>query len=232
VGQRYLLRGDNAAHLAKMQVNYLLYLPPEYEPSRPWPLVVYLHSHGLEGDNLAYVLTEGLPHEIERGRQFPFILVSPQQPGQGGWNPELVLELTDHISSTLPIDRDRVYLTGGSMGGFATWDVASHYPDRFAALVPVCGGGDPLLAKRLVNVPIWAFHGAKDNVVPIAWDQRMVDAVKKCGGQVKFTVYPDLGHGIGDVTYENDELFKWLLAQRRGPRQQRSPAAAKERKMP
>ncbi len=206
------------ARAAQAQVNYLLYLPAEYTESRKWPLVVFLHGGGAIGgrfgDNLLYVRAEGLPNQIERGKQFPFILVSPQSPGMR-WNAELVVALIDHVSSTLPVDRDRVYLTGNSMGGIGTWHVASHYPDRFAAIVPLCGWGEPVLAERLANLPIWVFHGAKDDRVPLKRSQEMVDAVTRSGGHAKLTVYPDGGHFIDDVTYQNEQLYQWLLAQRR-----------------
>jgi predicted peptidase len=140
----------------------------------------------------------------------------------------VVVALIDHLSSTLSVDRDRVYLTGCSMGGFHTWEYAVSYPDRFAAIVPLCGGCDPQLAKRLVNVPIWAFHGAKDDRVPLAMGKEIVDAVKKCGGNVKFTIYPDAGHNIDDLTYRNEQLYEWLLAQRRGQPRPHDPAGVKE----
>ena len=118
---------------------------------------------------------------------------------------------------TLPVDPDRVYLTGESMGGYGTWEIAVRYPDRFAAIAPVCGVGEAWLASRLVNLPVWAFHGAQDDRVPLRGSQEMVEAVTKCGGRPKLTVYPDMGHMIGDFVYGNEELYRWLLAQRRRP---------------
>jgi len=224
VCRQYHHLGSKADPIAE-RVDYLLYLPAEYNESQKWPLVVYLHGAGAIGQNLLYVRAEGLTNQIEQGKQFPFILLSPQSI-HGGWYPKLIVELIDHVSSTLPVDRDRVYLTGCSMGGHGTWNIASSYPDRFAAIVPLCGGGDPRHAKRLAGIPIWAFHGAKDNTVRLASGQTMVDAVKKCGGNVKFTIYPDGGHIIDDMTYRNDQLYTWLLAQRRSPSRQPGPAAA------
>ena len=106
-------------------------------------------------------------------------------------------------------------MTGYSMGGYGTWSTASHSPELFAAIAPLSGGGEIAQAERLKELPIWAFHGDKDNVVPIEWDRAMVDAVRKYGGSVNFTVYPGAGHGICDMTYRDDRLLVWLLAQRR-----------------
>jgi predicted peptidase len=114
------------------------------------------------------------------------------------------------------------------MGGYGTWDVASQYPDRFAAIVPLCGGGQIWLAKPLAAVPIWAFHGAKDNRVPLWMSQQMVAAVTKCGGHAKLTVYPNGGHSIDDVTYRNPQLYEWLLTQRRSRPQQQRPAVPRK----
>jgi predicted esterase len=226
VCRQYVIGGRSKPYPAATRVNYLLYLPAEYKESQKWPLVVYLHGGGASGENLLYVRAEGLTNQIERGKHFPFILLSPQSLRRG-WDPELIVALIEHVSSTLPVDRDRVYLTGCSMGGFGTWNVASRYPDRFAAIVPLCGGGDMYHANRLAHVPIWAFHGAKDDRVPLSNGQDTVDAVKRCGGNVKFTIYPDAGHDIEDLTYGNDQLYEWLLAQRRSPSRQPAPAAAK-----
>ena len=209
------------------KVNYLLYLPAEYSESQKWPLVVFLHGGGAIGDNLLYVRAEGPLSEIERGRGFPFILLSPQCPVMW-WNAEMVVELIDHVASTLPVDRDRVYLTGCSMGGYGTWDVAGHFPDRFAAIAPICGAGDVELASRLAKLPIRAFHGAKDNVVPLVAQQRMVDAVKKCGGNVTFIVDPEAGHNIADAIYADGQIYEWLLSQRRNRPRQHDSSPGKE----
>ena len=199
---------------AGMPVNYLLYLPPGYETGSKWPLVVYLHGAGARGHDLNLVRRDGLPRQIERGKKVDFILLAPQCPAGSGWMPETVVELIEHINNSLSADRDRVYLTGFSMGGNGTWATAAYDPGRFAAIVPLSSGGDVGQADRLVALPIWAFHGAKDEVVPLGASKAMVDAVRKCGGHVEFTVYPNHGHDICDATYQ-DQLLEWLLAQRR-----------------
>src|SRR5262249_36386121 len=131
------------------------------------------------------------------------------------WRPGQLIQLVDHVMKHVSIDPERVYLTGLSMGGFGTWRLAATYPDRFAAALPICGGGDPVkMAKALSRVPVWAFHGAKDPVVPLAESQHMVDAVKRAGGDVKFTIYPEATHNSWTETYDNPAVYEWLLAHR------------------
>ena len=200
-------------------IDYLLYLPLGYAEATKWPLVVYLHGAGERGQDLNIVRQAGPPKHIQQGNHFGFILVSPQCPARSGWSPEIIVPLIEHISNTFSVDRDRVYLTGYSMGGFGVWQVACCDPDRFAAIVPLCGGGDVDQAGKLANVPIWVFHGDNDRVVPLASSRSMVDSVKRHGGHVKFTVYSGCGHSIQDMTYQNPQLWEWLIAQRRGVRQ-------------
>ena len=135
----------------------------------------------------------GMAKVIETKKDLPFIVVSPQSPGRG-WNPETLNALLDRIILDYRVDRDRVYLTGLSMGGYGTWALAAAHPERFAAIAPICGGGNPKDASKLKDLPIWVFHGAKDPTVPLARSQEMVDALKEAGSDVKFTVYPDAVH--------------------------------------
>jgi predicted peptidase len=113
------------------------------------------------------------------------------------------------------IDKDRVYLTGLSMGGYGTWALAAAHPEKFAAIAPICGGGNPAEAAKLARLPIWVFHGAKDPTVPIERSKEMVEAIKAAGGDAKFTIYPEAGHDSWTETYNNPELYQWLLAQKR-----------------
>ena len=122
----------------------------------------------------------------------------------------------DAVARAERIDRDRIYLTGLSMGGFGTWALALRHPERYAAILPVCGGGERQLARRLREMPIWAFHGDADQVVPVERSQEMIDAIKKLGGPPRFTAYPGVGHDSWTATYDNPEVYEWLLAQRRG----------------
>jgi predicted peptidase len=140
-------------------------------------------------------------------------------------------QLLDQVEQELKVDKSRVYLSGLSMGGYGSWRYAAANPERFAAVVPICGGGEPdKWAESLTKVPIWAFHGAKDEVVPLARSQDMVDAVKEAGGEIKFTVYPEARHDSWTETYNNPEVYEWLLKHRRKPADGEQTEAAKESK--
>jgi predicted peptidase len=202
-----------------MECEYLLYLPKDYaQKSQKWPLMLFLHGAGERGNDLNLVKKHGPPKLVGQGKDLPFIIVSPQCPSGQWWleKVDVLLALLDEIQSTYPVDPNRVYLTGLSMGGYGTWTLACQHPDRFAAIVPICGGGQSFMADRLKNVPVWAFHGAKDPTVPLRETQQMVDAVTKSGGQARLTVYPEAGHDSWTVTYENPELYQWLLSHKRG----------------
>lgn len=202
-----------------VRIGYLLYLPPGYgeDPAHQWPLVMFLHGLGERGDDLERVKLHGPPKLIEAGQHFPFLVVSPQCPDTQWWPTEDLIPLLDHLMREYRVDPDRVYLTGLSMGGYGTWQLAQKFPERFAAIAPICGGGIRALACRLKDMPIWAFHGAKDTVVPLSFSEEMVEAVRRCGGEAKLTVYPDATHDSWTVTYENPELYEWLLSYRRAP---------------
>jgi predicted peptidase len=201
----------------KRSLQYLLYLPEGYDAksNKKWPLILFLHGSGERGDDLKVVENNGPPMLIARKKKkFPFIVVCPQCPNDSRWSGlqlELLNALLDEVASGYRIDEQRIYLTGLSMGGFGTWRLAMAYPDRFAAIAPVCGGGDPDQAPEVAHLPTWVFHGAKDDVVSIENSKRMVDALKKAGGNVKFTIYPDGGHDSWTETYNNPELYDWFL---------------------
>jgi predicted peptidase len=130
----------------------------------------------------------------------------------------MLLALLDEIASNYKVDRDRVYVSGLSMGGFGTWELAASAPDRLAAIAPICGGGEKFWVQQIAQLPVWAFHGAKDTVVPPDRSQQMVDELKRLGGQPKLTIYPEAGHDSWTETYDNPEFYQWLLEQRRGAR--------------
>ena len=199
----------------KMKLNYLLYLPEGYEQSnKKWPLILFLHGSGESGSDLSKVKVHGIPKIVEGKKDFPFIAVSPQCPTRG-WNVEGLNALLDDVLAAYKVDRDRVYLTGLSMGGYGTWALAAAHPDRFAAIVPICGGGNTADAAKLKNLPVWVFHGAKDQTVPLQASESMVAALKAVGADVKFTVYPEAGHDSWTVTYDNPELYTWFLEHKR-----------------
>ena len=210
-----------------IHADYLLFLPKGYEASgdKRWPLILFLHGAGERGTNIWAVDIHGPSKYIVEHPDFPFILVSPQCPSEQSWSNETVMGLLDEVMARYRVDPQRVYLTGLSMGGYGSWSLAAAYPERFAAVVPICGGGnliDVLLSQHgfanaertaaLKGLPIWAFHGAKDNVVPPAESERLVQAMKLAGaGEVKLTIYPEAAHNAWEQTYANPELYTWLL---------------------
>jgi predicted peptidase len=205
-------------------LEYLLYVP-KADPSQPgkrWPLVLFLHGSGERGTNVNLVAVHGPPKQVAAGREFPFILVSPQCPANQIWDNDTLLALLDSLQAQLPVDPTRVYVTGLSMGGYGTWSLALKHPERFAAVAPICGGGDrirtllPSQQLALKTLGIWAFHGAKDNVVPLSESQNMVDAVKRAGvTDVSLTIYPDDGHDSWTHAYNEPGFYDWLLKHRR-----------------
>ena len=180
-----------------------------------WPLLIFLHGSGERGDDLARVKVHGPPKRADVRGDLPFIIASPQLPQDRAWNADWVMPLLDKLLRELPIDPDRVYLTGLSLGGFGTWDVAAAHAGRFAAIAPVCGWGEVAQACALRNLPVWAFHGADDTVVAPEAGRAMVDAVVACGGKARFTLYPGVGHDAWNPAYADPALYDWLLQQRR-----------------
>lgn len=204
--------GDEAV---ESTIHYWLFVPREYDAQDTWPLMVFLHGAGERGDDLEVVKKWGPPKRVAEKPDFPFVLVSPQCPRNVRWDPQLIAHLTDHVAGKLKIDKQRMYITGLSMGGFGTWALLAEYPKLYAAAVPICGGGDPAEAERMKQVPIWVFHGDQDPTVPVSRSQDMVDALKKVDGDVKLTVYPGVGHNSWSETYANPEVYKWLLSHKR-----------------
>jgi predicted peptidase len=201
-----------------LAIDYLLYLPQGYgRTEQKWPLILFLHGAGERGKDLNKVKEHGPPKIVDQGKALPFVIVSPQCPEELWWTDEVevLINLLDEIESSYAIDTQRVYLTGLSMGGFGTWALASKYPERFAAIAPICGGGEPFSTRRLKNVPVWVFHGADDPLVSLERSEEMVEMAKKMGVDIKFTVYPDIGHDSWTRTYDNQRLYDWFLEHRK-----------------
>jgi len=205
-------------------LNYLLFLPQGYreDPQQKWPLILFLHGMGERGNDLEaleLVKKHGPPMLVEQQKDFPFIVISPQCPSRSSWSSQLdILDaLLDEIVATYAVDPDRQYLTGLSMGGFGTWHFALRYTERFAAIVPIAGGYSfidksiPGDICKLKDVPVWAFHGAQDKVILPIKSEVLVNALQKCGGDVRFTLYPDAKHDSWTETYNNPELYRWML---------------------
>ncbi len=194
---------------------YAQWLPDGYGAGdAKWPLLVFLHGAGEVGGNLDAVLRNGPPKLAAAGRKFPFILVAPQSPHLL-WNPLEVNAFTEELVKTLKVDPARVWITGLSMGGNGTWMAASIRPDLYAAAVPICGWGDFFMVRGLTRLPIWAFHGAKDPIVPAAKTQELIDSMKFAGGKPKLTIYPDALHDSWSQAYDDPQLWEWLQAQKR-----------------
>jgi predicted peptidase len=200
----------------KVKIQYLLHLPEGYakESSQKWPLIIFLHGSGERGDNLEKVKGHGIPKIVEQDANFPFITISPQCRAELSWYLEhdSLIALIDEITLNYNVDPKRIYLTGISMGGYGTWYLAADFPEKFAAIAPVCGGGNISKITELLETPIWVFHGAKDNVVPITESQKMVDLLRAEGGDVTFTVYPEADHDSWTETYANPDLYTWFLS--------------------
>lgn len=204
-----------------LKCNYLLFLPDSYgEEKKSWPLMLFLHGAGERGNDLQLVKKHGPPKIVEKQKDFPFIVVSPQCPKELWWDEKLdvLIHLLDEIVAKYDVDEERVYLTGLSMGGYGTWALGARYAERFAAIAPICGGGTLHMVLKLNEVPIWAFHGAKDQVVPLEESERMVKMINKRGGNAKLTVYPEAGHDSWTETYDNPEFYDWLLSHRKNDR--------------
>jgi dienelactone hydrolase len=195
-------------------LDYLVYLPDGYYRTwNRWPLILTLHGRGESGEDIGLVRRQGLPRYVEEKGGLPFLIVAPQS-SDWIWNVEALSSLLDEVIRRYRVDVDRVYLVGNSMGGTGTWALAARYPERFAAIAPICGVGDPTSAGRLSGVPTWAFHGVVDRVVSLEKSERMIAVLKKAGGDARLTAYPDVGHDAWTLTFANPRFYEWLLQHR------------------
>ena len=197
---------------------YVVYVPYDYDPKQPWPLILFLHGAGERGDDGLKESAVGIGQAIRMNPdRFPAIVVMPQCPDNIWWDRALddVKMVLDRTRAEYNTDPNRIYLTGLSMGGFGTWIYGAMEIDTFAALMPICGGGKIEDAAKLAKVPIWAFHGGADDTVKPEESRKMVEAVKKAGGKVQYTEYKDVGHNSWDAAYNDPKAIKWLFAQRK-----------------
>ena len=237
------VRGDDLAERFSKQVfqtesgeklPYRL-LEPRSPCSGTYPLVVFLHGAGERGDDNVKPLIHGVKTFAtdEYRKKFPCFVIAPQCPTGKRWvevdwskdshtMPEkpsdpmrLTLALIESLKSEFPIDPNRVYITGLSMGGYGSWDAIQRHPELFAAAAPVCGGGDPAGAERMVDIPVWAFHGDKDTAVKPHRSRDMIAAIEKAGGKPKYTEYPGVGHNSWVKAYSTPELYEWMFAQKK-----------------
>jgi predicted peptidase len=216
-GSTHQMAGSDSR--SRVILPFRLLSPANASADERYPLLIFLHGAGEKGDDNQSQLW-GLPEQMAKSSwqtQFPCFLLAPQCPAQLHWT-NLDDELANLIRAVMKqkqIDPERVYLTGLSMGGYGAWSLTAENPDLFAAVAPICGGGDPVTAKRLVNVPIWAVHGTADRTIPAEQSQRMIAAIRKAGGQPNYTELDGVGHDSWTQTYRDPGgVLKWMFSQR------------------
>ena len=204
----------------KVQMNYLIHVPADMKKDEKLPLVVFLHGGGEKGGDPAKIKIHGLPRYASRGGlPVRAVILSPQVPEKGDWNwwllHEETFELIKKVARKYHVDKDRISMTGLSMGGFGTWVIGTLHPEYFSALAPICGGGMTFSARRLTTTPVRAFHGDADDTVELCMSQVMVDAINRQGGKASLTIFHDVGHNSWAPAYEDTNLIAWLYAQKK-----------------
>jgi predicted peptidase len=211
--------------LTSAQYPYLAILPADFnQPGQKWPLIVFLHGGDQRGRNFDLLKVNGPPRTALRETDFPFVVVAPQLAEGKLWEPDAVASFVKRIIPRFRIDASRVYLTGLSTGGYGTWAAGLKYPERFAAIVPVAGGGDTVYLKHaegvyhehLKGLGVWAFHGGADPVIDASESTRLVDELRSLGVRdARATIYGGVGHDIWDRVYDDPALYEWLLSKQR-----------------
>lgn len=231
---------DRTVSVGSAEYKYQVFVPANWDKHKKWPVLLFLHGAGERGDDGILQTDVGIGHAIrEHAARFPLIIVIPQCRKNHVWTePEMqaqALAALDQSTKEFNGDRNRVYLSGISMGGYGTWDIAARYPGKFAAFAPVCGGirgledypqigvslakdprvSDPYAetANRIGKTPVWVFHGAADDTVPVEGSRKMVKALRSVGGNVTYTEYPGVGHNSWDAAYAEPNFVLWLLSQ-------------------
>jgi predicted peptidase len=231
---------DRTVEISGKSYRYQVYVPVDLRSKKSWPVILFLHGSGERGSDGLIQTNVGLPTAIRLNRsRFPFVVVIPQCSADKNWStPDQQSQAMAALDASIKEfhgDRNRIYLTGLSMGGYGVWQYAIEYPGRFAALVPICGGirppsdesslavklpGDskdvasPEVVARLIGkTPVWIFHGGADDSVPVEESRHMAAALKTAGANFKYTEYPGVGHNSWDKAYAEPDLVPWLLAQ-------------------
>jgi predicted peptidase len=210
---------------------YLLFVPEGYDKTKPYPLVLWLHGGGTRGNDLKLLLAHGDQHGIgflaraDNQARYPSFILAPQCPSNKFWgdseseqpNAEMsmVLEILDEVRELYSVDSRRLYVMGMSLGGYGTWDIITRRPTAFAAAVPICGGGNTSKASLIAKTPIWAFHGDEDELVNVSESRRMIAALKKAGGQPRYTEYKGVGHNSWERAFREPDFLSWVFAQTR-----------------
>jgi predicted peptidase len=218
------------------EARYVIFVPHDYRGDKPYPLILFLHGAGEWGTDGQKQVTVGLgPAVRKREKTFPFLVIFPQSQKKT-WPIDLknreqlrdvlatwsdhdaegrrALAMVEEVTKEYRVDPERVYLTGLSMGGFGTWSLAASHPERWAAIAPICGGGDPHAADRIKGLPCWCFHGDADTAVPVARSREMVKALWAAGGHPNYTEYPGVGHNSWDKAFDTPDLYDWFLKYR------------------
>lgn len=194
--------------------SYVTYLPPRYGKDGVLPLLVYLHGAGARGNDVSRLMKGVIFNAIQSGLEMPAVVVSPQCLPDCSWHPDETKKFIAEIGKKYAVDHNRVYLMGYSMGAYGTWATAAEHAEIFAAIVPIAGAGDPTMASSLASMPIWCFHGVKDETVPVEGSTSLVEAIRAAGGAPNITLYPELGHLSHTAAVQDPELWKWLFEQR------------------
>jgi predicted peptidase len=231
---------DRTVSVDGAEYKYQVFVPASWDKHKKWPELLFLHGAGERGDDGLLQTDVGIGHAIrEHASRFEFIIVMPQCRKNHVWTePEMETQALAALEQSMKEfngDSNRVYLSGISMGGYGTWDMAARYPGKFAAFAPVCGGirgledypqigvslaknpkvADPYAetAKRIGRTPVWVFHGAADDTVPVEGSRKMVEALRSAGGNVTYTEYPGVGHNSWDNAFAEPNFVPWLLSQ-------------------
>ena len=210
---------------------YLLFVPEGYDKTKAYPLVLWLHGGGTRGNDLKLLLAHGNEHGIgflarpDNQARYPSFILAPQCPPNRFWGDSesaqptaqmrMVLEILDKVRQDYAVDSRRIYVMGMSLGGYGTWDIITRRPATFAAAVPICGGGNTSKASLIAKTPIWAFHGDEDEMVNVSESQRMIAALKKAGGQPRYTEYKGVGHNSWVRAFKEPDFLSWIFAQTR-----------------
>ena len=200
---------------------YVLFVPHGYTGDKEFPLILFLHGAGERGDDGQLPVMQGIANggiKFKDGeKKFPFFVIFPQCKKNSNWKADgpdgmRALAILAEVQKAYKIDDKRLYLTGLSMGGFGTWHTAFLHPNKFAAIAPICGGGDPKAAESIKHIPCWCFCGDKDNPKLLQGCRDMVEALKKAGGNPRYTEFPFVGHNSWDPAYVTPELYSWFLS--------------------
>ncbi len=201
------------------EAKYVLFVPHDYKGEKAYPLILFLHGAGERAGGKKQPVEVGIGPAIKkREKDFPALVIIPQVEKGRNWqagspDAKRALDILAEVEKEYKVDDKRVYLTGLSMGGFGTWSLAVANPDKWAAIVPICGRGDTSKAEKIKDLPCWCFHGDKDPAVKVDYSRQMIEALKKAGGDPKYTEYPGVGHNSWDKAYGTDELYDWLFKQ-------------------